>query len=65
MYQHILVSTDGSKLSRKAIVTAVNLARAVGARVTGVYVIPPYALAVYGEGAIYVSGVPSSATEKP
>lgn len=30
MYQHILVSTDGSKLSRKAIVTAVNLARAVG-----------------------------------
>ncbi len=57
MFKHVLVSTDGSKLSQKAIRTAVRLAKAVGARVTGVYVIPPYAPAVYGEGAIYVSGV--------
>ena len=53
MYRHILVPTDGSKLSQKAIRTAVRLARAVGARVTGVYVIPPYSPPTYGEGVIY------------
>ena len=31
MFRHILVSTDGSKLSGKAIRTAVRLARATGA----------------------------------
>ena len=42
MYKHILVSTDGSKLSGKAIRTAVKLADATGAKVTGVYVIAPF-----------------------
>ena len=53
MYQHILVPTDGSKLSQKAIRTAVRLAGAVGARVTGVYVVPPYSPPMYGDGIIY------------
>ena len=53
MYQHILVSTDGSKLSHKAVRTAARLAKAVGARVTGLYVIPPYVPPMYGEGVIY------------
>lgn len=35
MYKHILVPTDGSKLSRKAVVHGVRLARALGAEVTG------------------------------
>jgi nucleotide-binding universal stress UspA family protein len=53
MYSHILVSTDGSKLSDKAIRTAVRLAGAIGAKVTGVFVAPPYVPPVYSEGMIY------------
>jgi nucleotide-binding universal stress UspA family protein len=33
MYSHILVSTDGSKLSHKAIRAAFELASAIGAKV--------------------------------
>ena len=40
MYKHILVPTDGSPLSRAAILSAVKLARAVGARVTGLFAAP-------------------------
>jgi nucleotide-binding universal stress UspA family protein len=53
MYKHILVPTDGSKLSRKAIVTAVRMASLLGARVTGVFAIPPYSPVAYGEGVVY------------
>lgn len=54
MYKHILVPTDGSKLSAKAIRTAVRLARNFGARLTGVYVTPPFVPPLYGEAVIYV-----------
>jgi nucleotide-binding universal stress UspA family protein len=57
MYKHILVSTDGSKLSGKAIRTAVKLADATGAKVTGVYVIAPFVAPAYGEGVMYMPGV--------
>lgn len=57
MYKHILVSTDGSKLSAKAIRMAVKLAGATGAKVTGVYVIPPYVAPAYGEGVMYMPAV--------
>ena len=60
MYKHILVPTDGSKLSRRAILTAVRLAKAVGARVSGVFVMPPYVPIAYGEGVVYA---PPSARE--
>ena len=53
MYRHILVSTDGSKLSVKAARTAARLAKALGASVTGVYVIAPYKVPMYSEGAAY------------
>jgi len=53
MFRHILVSTDGSKLSGKAIRTAMRLAKATGAKVTGVYVIPPYLPPMYGEAIMY------------
>ena len=53
MFKHILVSTDGSKLSRKAIRTAVRLAAATGAKLTGVFVIAPFMPPVYGEGVVY------------
>lgn len=57
MYKHILVSTDGSKLSGKAIRTAVKLAHATGAKVTGVYVIAPFVTPAYAEGMLYVPGL--------
>jgi nucleotide-binding universal stress UspA family protein len=42
MYRHILIPTDGSELAKKAIVSAVALAKGVGARVTGLYAVPEY-----------------------
>ncbi len=53
MFKHILVSTDGSKLSGKAIRTAIRLARDTGAKVTGAFVIAPYVPPAYGEGVMY------------
>jgi nucleotide-binding universal stress UspA family protein len=40
MFKHILIPTDGSRLSKKAIDQGVALARALGARVTGVFAAP-------------------------
>jgi nucleotide-binding universal stress UspA family protein len=57
MYKHILVSTDGSELSTKAIRTAVALAGATGAKLTGVYVIEPFVASDYSEGVIYGPGI--------
>jgi len=37
MYKHLLVATDGSKLSNKAVVQAVALAKSLGARLTAFY----------------------------
>ena len=37
MYKHILIPTDGSELSERAVRDGVRLAKALGARVTGFY----------------------------
>lgn len=42
MYRHILVPIDDSDLSARAITTAIALAQAVGAKLTGVYAVPEY-----------------------
>ena len=42
MFQHILVPTDGSPLSAKAIKNAMSLAKSLNARVTVLTVIEPY-----------------------
>jgi nucleotide-binding universal stress UspA family protein len=42
MYQHILIPTDGTELSKKAIDNGLALAKAVNARVTAVTVSRPY-----------------------
>ena len=55
MFKHILVSTDGSKLSGKAIHAAARLAGATGAKLTGAFVIAPYVPPVYGEAMVYVA----------
>lgn len=57
MFKHILVATDGSKLSGKAIRAAAKLAAATGAKVTGAYVIAPYVSPAYGEGMMYLPAI--------
>ncbi len=42
MYKHILIPTDGSELSEKAIGAGVDFARFIGARVTGFTAVPEY-----------------------
>ena len=56
-YRHVLACTDGSARARRAVATAARLARACGARLTVVFVMPPYLLPAYGEAAQYVPGV--------
>ena len=58
MFKHIAIPTDGSKLANKGVKAGVKLAQSLGARVTGVYVIPPFLPAIYGEAAgYYVPGM--------
>jgi nucleotide-binding universal stress UspA family protein len=52
MYQHLLVPTDGSKLSDKAVKHAISLAGALQARITAFYVAPPYPVPYYPEGVV-------------
>jgi len=47
MYKHILIPTDGSKLSNRAAAAGVKLAAELGARVTGLFVAPPATPVVY------------------
>ena len=44
MYKHILVPTDGSELSDKAVAAAINLAQLLGARITAFHALEPYPL---------------------
>jgi len=41
MFKHILIPTDGSKLSNAAAQAGVQLAKSLGARVTGFFAAPP------------------------
>jgi nucleotide-binding universal stress UspA family protein len=47
MFKHILIPTDGSKLSEQAAKAGVALAQAVGARVTALFAAPPATPVVY------------------
>jgi nucleotide-binding universal stress UspA family protein len=53
MYRNILVATDGSKLSMKAVDHGVGLARALGAKLTAFYASPDYPTPAYAEGVVY------------
>ena len=53
MYQRILVPTDGSALSKKAVKSAVDLAASVGAEVVALNVVPRYPRS-YFEGGLAV-----------
>ena len=52
MYTHLLVPTDGSKLSDKAVAHALGLAQAIGARVTALHVSPDFPQPIYMEGVV-------------
>ena len=47
MYKNILLPTDGSTLSQKAVLHGIKLAQAVGARVTGFFASPPATPVIY------------------
>ena len=47
MFKHILIPTDGSKLSNEAAESGVRFAKALGARVTGFFAAPPATPIVY------------------
>ena len=55
MYRRILIATDGSRLSRKAIEEGIALARSVGASVVGFHARLPVMLPYYAEPAIVLS----------
>ena len=50
MYQHLLVPTDGSKLSDKAVAQAIALAKALDAHITFMHVTPSMPRPVYTDG---------------
>jgi len=63
MYEKILVATDGSPLSKKAVRSAIELASAVDAELLALYVVPRYPIS-YFEGGITVSTQDIARTEK-
>lgn len=54
MYRKILVATDGSTLSKKAVRSAISLAGALSAELVALYVVPRYPVS-YFEGGVSVS----------
>lgn len=61
MFKHILVPTDGSKLSVNAVKRAVKLAKSLGARITGFYAAPDFSSTYYGDG--YILRAPAAETQ--
>jgi nucleotide-binding universal stress UspA family protein len=53
MFKNILLATDGSETSARAVNMAVNLARTHGAKITAVYVMEPYPYLGVGEANPY------------
>ncbi|EXI69828.1 MAG: Universal stress protein family protein [Candidatus Accumulibacter adjunctus] len=50
MFKNILIPTDGSEVSRRAIKAGVRLAQSLGAKVTGYYAIPFLHPSTFGDG---------------
>jgi nucleotide-binding universal stress UspA family protein len=51
MFKNILIPTDGSELSQRAVRLAISLAKLHRGRITGIHVIPDYHLLIAYEGA--------------
>ena len=52
MFKHILIATDGSDLAHKAVTQGLAMAKALGARVTALYVTEPWVAVAPGEVAM-------------
>jgi len=63
MYQRILVATDGSSLSKKAVASAIELAATCGAELLALKVVPRYPQS-YFEGSIPLSAEEIGRIEK-
>jgi nucleotide-binding universal stress UspA family protein len=63
MYQRILVPTDGTPLSKKAVRSAIELAAAVGAEVVALNVVPRYPTS-YFDGALTIAPEELARAEK-
>jgi nucleotide-binding universal stress UspA family protein len=63
MYQRILVATDGSALSKKAVRSSIELAAATEAELVALYVVPRYPVS-YFEGGVSISEADIARTEK-
>ena len=63
MYRRILVPTDGSTLSKKAVTSAIAQAAATGAELVALYVVPRYPIS-YFEGGSSVSNSDVARAEK-
>lgn len=63
MYKKILVATDGSTLSKKAVRSAIELAASIDAELVALYVVPNYPVS-YFEGGVTISTQEIARTEK-
>ena len=63
MYQKILVTTDGSSLSKKAVRGAIGLAKSLNAQLIALHVVPRYPLS-YFEGGLTISVQEVARTER-
>jgi nucleotide-binding universal stress UspA family protein len=54
MYKHILISTDGSRLSDKAVNAAIALAQELGARLTVFHAMEEYPIMPYPDYAMVI-----------
>lgn len=50
MFKHILIPTDGSAVANKAVKAGIQMAKDLGAKVTGYYAIEALQAPIYGEG---------------
>jgi nucleotide-binding universal stress UspA family protein len=55
MFKRILIPTDGSPTANKAVKAGIELAKMLGARVTGYYAVEPIETSIYGEGYMFSS----------
>ena len=61
MFKHILVPTDGSEFSERAVQRAVAFAKEIGAEITAFYAKPDFsAMGYYGEGFLAVAKLDES-----
>lgn len=56
MFEHLLVPIDGSELSERAMSASIELARKLGARITG-FIVEPFAMPPAGIGMAYLEAV--------